>query len=118
MQQIALEGMKFFAYHGYYEEEQLIGNNYVIDVYLYTDFENAAKSDDLAETINYEEVFSICKKIMSEKMRLLETIVHKIIVEIKSNYASLRSVRVKLSKISPSMGGEIERTFVEIEKKF
>ena len=118
MQLIALEGMKFFAYHGYYEEEQIVGNHFILDVYMETDFEKAAISDDLSATIDYEVVFGICRKVMSEKMKLLESIVHKIIVEIKSNYASLQSIRVKLSKISPAMGSEIERTFVEISKKF
>ena len=54
MSQIALEGMRFYAYHGFYEEEQIIGNNYVIDVYIKTNFSEAAETDDLYKTINYE----------------------------------------------------------------
>ena len=34
MGQIALEGMEFFAFHGYYDEEQKIGNKYGIDLYI------------------------------------------------------------------------------------
>ena len=35
---IALEGMRFFAYHGFYPEENIIGTNYVVDVYITADF--------------------------------------------------------------------------------
>ena len=53
MQQISLEGMRFYAYHGVYEEEQIIGNYYTVDVYIHTDFSKASESDDIFETINY-----------------------------------------------------------------
>ncbi|RZK29989.1 MAG: dihydroneopterin aldolase, partial [Hymenobacter sp.] len=33
MGQIALEGLEFFAFHGYYDEEQKIGNKYGVDIY-------------------------------------------------------------------------------------
>ena len=34
------KGMEFYAYHGFYQEEQLIGGDYVVDVYVHTDFNN------------------------------------------------------------------------------
>ncbi|MDX5443432.1 MAG: dihydroneopterin aldolase, partial [Hymenobacteraceae bacterium] len=47
MGQIALEGMEFFAFHGFYDEEQKIGNKYGVDLYIKTDLHAAAESDDL-----------------------------------------------------------------------
>ena len=41
MSLIALEGMQFYAYHGVYDEEQIIGNNYVIDIYISTNYSKA-----------------------------------------------------------------------------
>ena len=58
---IALEGMHFFAHHGFYEEEQIVGNNFVLDVYMDTETSRAAVADDLYSTINYETVYFICK---------------------------------------------------------
>ena len=58
---IALEGMKFFAHHGYYEEEQVLGNAYEVDVYLDVDFSKAAMTEDISQTINFETVFFFVK---------------------------------------------------------
>ena len=60
MGQIALEGMEFFAFHGFYDEEQKIGNKYGVDLYLTTDLKRAATSDDLHETVNYEYFMRWC----------------------------------------------------------
>ena len=62
---IALEGMKFYAYHGVYEAEQKIGTDYMVDVYVQTVIAAAAASDKVEATVNYESVFQICKMEMS-----------------------------------------------------
>ena len=31
MGKVALEGIEFFSYHGYYEEEQKLGNKYEVN---------------------------------------------------------------------------------------
>jgi dihydroneopterin aldolase len=44
---IAVEGMQFYAHHGYHKEEQMLGGKYTVDVYLKTDFNEAAATDKL-----------------------------------------------------------------------
>lgn len=34
---IEIEGMKFYAFHGHYETERRVGNNFRVDVKLETD---------------------------------------------------------------------------------
>ncbi|MDH4460827.1 MAG: dihydroneopterin aldolase, partial [Flectobacillus sp.] len=69
---IALEGLEFFAYHGYYEEEQKIGNRYQVDIQITTDFSEAAEEDKLGGTVNYEDLYRIIASIMKDKIKLLE----------------------------------------------
>ena len=59
MGQITLEGMEFFAFHGFYDEEQKIGNKYGIDLTINTDLRRAAESDNLDETVNYEVLYAL-----------------------------------------------------------
>ena len=66
MSKVALEGMQFYAFHGFYEEEQLIGNYFVVDVYVDTNFMGAAQSDDLGGTVNYETIYFICRLEMKK----------------------------------------------------
>ena len=63
---IALEGMRFYAYHGFYNEERKTGGNYVVDVYIETNLPRQAFQDDLFKTVNYETVHFICKVAMKK----------------------------------------------------
>ena len=74
MNQIALEGMAFYAHHGYYTEERKRGNNYVVDVYIDYDMESAADSDHLSDAINYERVYAICEEEMGKPRHLIESV--------------------------------------------
>ena len=42
---VSLEGLEFFAYHGYYDEEQKVGNKYSVDVTVRADLKAAAVED-------------------------------------------------------------------------
>ena len=57
MGRITLEGLEFFAFHGYYDEEQKIGNKYGVDITVETTLEKAQTDDKLSETIDYEELY-------------------------------------------------------------
>jgi 7,8-dihydroneopterin aldolase/epimerase/oxygenase len=53
MGKIAIEGMRFYAFHGLLKEEQIIGGNYIVDVYLDASIEKASENDDIKSTIDY-----------------------------------------------------------------
>ncbi|MCD4772042.1 MAG: dihydroneopterin aldolase, partial [Bacteroidales bacterium] len=72
MSQISLNGMKFFAYHGCFEEEQVIGTNFIVDLEIETDTSKSEETDELSDTINYQEVYLLVKKEMEQNSKLLE----------------------------------------------
>ncbi len=114
---IALEGMEFYSYHGYYDEEQSFGGKYLVDIYLTTDLDSLMDmSDNLEETINYEQVYAICKEIMTIKTRLIETVAYRIINRILGLSNSIQKVRIRVSKLNPPLLGKVARTYVEVEK--
>ena len=49
---IELAGMEFFSYHGHYDEEQIVGNRFVVDLKVNADFSRASLSDDLFDTVD------------------------------------------------------------------
>lgn len=112
---IALEGMEFFAYHGYYDEEQKIGNKYAIDVAIETDLEKPAQSDKLKETINYEELYAVVAEVMSKKHRLLEHVGYEIINILKKRYTQIEKIKVVVSKFNPPIGGVCAKAKVILE---
>jgi 7,8-dihydroneopterin aldolase/epimerase/oxygenase len=106
---IALEGLEFFAYHGFYDEEQKIGNKYSVDILVSTDFSEAARRDKLSATVNYEALYRITTEVMQRPARLLEHIAHSIIEEIRRAYPTVGDVEVSVSKFNPPVGGVCHR---------
>lgn len=116
MGQIALEGMEFFAFHGYYDEEQKIGNKYGIDLYLTTDLQRAAASDDLHETVNYEVLYAMVLDEMKAPARLLEHLGHRIIDRVYAEFPNVQQVKVNVYKYNPPLGGICKWAKVTLEE--
>ena len=110
---VGLEGMKFYAHHGYYEEEAVLGNHYIIDVTVETDFSAAGQSDDLAETVNYEKIYQTCSEIMLKRVKLLETISEQIIESLKQQYPEIQKISVRVQKLNPPFGGDVYAAVIE-----
>lgn len=115
---ITLEGMRFFAYHGYYKEERIIGNDFIVSVNIETDFSNAAEEKDLNKTINYETVYLVCQAVMREKTQLIETLITKIVEGLKKQFNQIESVEVKVEKLNPPLGGITDRATVTMDFSF
>ncbi|WP_134091302.1 dihydroneopterin aldolase [Olivibacter sp. XZL3] len=105
-QKIALRNARFYAYHGYYEEEQLIGNEFFLDVICFVQKPTLEANDNLANTINYEELYRIAKDEMDEPKKLLETIVENILNSIKITFSEVNEIEVTLRKSNPPFGGD------------
>lgn len=114
---IALEGMQFYAYHGVYEEEQIVGNQFVVDVYIESAV-TAASSDELVDTINYETVFLICQVEMRKKVKLLETLVERIINALKHQFNSIEEVKIRVTKLNPIPGYRVASATIEVDDEF
>ncbi|MCC9137902.1 dihydroneopterin aldolase [Pontibacter silvestris] len=116
MGQIALEGMEFFAFHGYYDEEQRIGNKYGIDLFINTDLQRAAESDDLDETVNYEVLYNLVLEEMKVPARLLEHLGHRIIDKVYDRFTFVQSVKINVYKFNPPLGGICKWAKVSLEE--
>ncbi len=51
--QISLTGLRVRGFHGVLDHERADGQDFVVDVVLDTDTSGAAKSDELADTVDY-----------------------------------------------------------------
>ena len=109
---ILLENMKFHAFHGVLPEEQLTGATYSVTLKLIFDFHKAAREDDLNETVNYAEIYSLVKEEMQQRSKLIEHVAQRILNSVLSHFPSMKSVEIRLSKHNPPLGGEVEKATV------
>lgn len=113
---IEIEGMKFYAYHGHFKAEQVVGNNFEVYIRLETNCSKAAKSDKLDDALNYQAVYECIQKQMQIKSALLENVAERILDALYAEFPAIENARLKISKINPPMGGEIERVSVTLER--
>jgi dihydroneopterin aldolase len=117
-QHINIEGIRLFGKHGCLEEEARIGGQYQVDVYMTTDFTKAAEEDDLSQTIDYCQVYEISKREMDQRSKLIEQVCARIFKSLCNELPPLKSLRVKVTKYTPPMNGDVREVSVEMEEKF
>jgi len=116
MQTLALEGMRFYAYHGFYKKERKTGGEYQIDLYLRANFDLAIRKDKLKGTINYETAYNICAEEMAISSKLIEHVAGRISQRLEKELPTLAWYRLRISKVAPPIKGPIERTYFEMEQ--
>lgn len=113
---IEIEGMKFYAYHGHFAAEQVVGNNFEVYIRLEADCNAAAESDNLEDALNYQAVYETIKEEMQIKSALLENVAKRILDTLYARFPETLNAKVKISKMNPPMGGEMERVSVTLER--
>lgn len=116
MSVISIEGMEFFAYHGCFKEEQVIGTKFNIDLFLDVDTCKAERSDKLEDTVNYQAVYLLVKQEMESKSKLLEHVGRRILERLQVAYPEVEKAKLKIRKLNPPLGGKMD--FVSLELNF
>ncbi|MCR5076875.1 MAG: dihydroneopterin aldolase [Prevotella sp.] len=111
---ILLHGLRFHAFIGVGEQERRVGNDYVLDLRLGYPVADAMKSDDVADTLNYAEAFTVVKEVMSRPAMLLEAAAWAIASELSGRFPKIESIDLKLMKCNPPMGADCDGAGVEL----
>lgn len=109
---IEIEGMEFYAFHGHFIEEQVVGNKFLVNIAIETDCDTAGKSDNLKDALDYQKVYLLIKKEMEKKSFLLENICERILDTLYVEFDSIKKATIKVSKINPPMGGQIKKVSI------
>lgn len=112
---IALHGAEFFAFHGFYPEEQKLGNWFVVDIDVeFTPTANI-REDDLGNSVNYEQLYDIACEEMKLTKKLIETVAQAIIDEVKKQYTFVNRIKVQVKKMNPLVGAKTKYSSVTIQ---
>ena len=116
--QIELKQMVFHAFHGVDPQERKVGNRFVVDLLLTLPLEKAMESDALNDTVNYALVYEAVKKEMEIPSNLIEHVAGRIVRSLHDRFPQISIVRLKLSKINPPIGADMESASIIVEKIF
>ena len=114
MYEIGLKDIKFFAKHGVYEEERKRGTQFAVDLHMEVKAPEAAASDDLSHTLDYQDAYKLVLEISTQRVQLLETIAHNIASSILDRFPAVMSARVRVKKRQPLGMPQCKHAYVEI----
>ena len=114
---IRLNNMTFYGYHGVYDFEKEQGTNFEIDLELFTALSKSSKSDNIKDTINYEEVYELVKKEFGSKSYfLLEKLADSISRSIFKAY-KIDKLIIRVRKIDAPIDGKLDSVEIELKRK-
>ena len=116
MGKIIIEEIIIYAYHGCYDEEQTIGSEYKLNIWVQGDFSTAEKSDNLSDTIDYVRISDIAAEEMATPSKLIEHVSDRILTKILLEWPSIDTAGMVIKKINPPMNVYASSVQYELEK--
>ncbi|MBR5183053.1 MAG: dihydroneopterin aldolase [Bacteroidales bacterium] len=107
MDRVELIDMHFYAYHGCFEEEQIIGNKFLVNFWAEADLSKPAATDNIEDALNYQLVYNVIKEQMEIKSHLLEHVARRILDAVKAQFPYIERAQVQISKLNPPLGGQV-----------
>jgi dihydroneopterin aldolase len=101
---IQLKDLLFRSFHGVYQEETILGGDFVVNVTV-DYFPPTDIIRQLDETLNYETLFERVKQRMDQSTPLLETIVMELANEILHDFVAVSRVWIAIEKKNPPISG-------------
>ncbi|MEW8969434.1 MAG: dihydroneopterin aldolase [Mesobacillus sp.] len=117
MDKIHVNQMEFYGYHGVFPEETRLGQRFAVHLTVELDLSKAGKSDELKHSINYADLYQVCKDIVEGKpFKLVESIAEKIAGTILESFSLVEICHVKVIKPDPPIPGHYKSVAVEITR--
>ena len=107
MSRVELVDMEFFANHGCFEEERIIGNKFIVNLWVECDCTKPSRTDDINDALNYQILYDIVKEQMAQPSHLLEHVAARILDQVKIKFPYIQAAQVKIDKLNPPLGGKV-----------
>ena len=114
---IKVNNIRLFANHGCLDEEAKIGSEYRVDVEVKANLKKSAKSDKLADTVDYVHLNHIVKEEMAIRSELLEEVAQRILDRFFKEIPMIKKAKVAVAKINPPIGGNVAEVVIILTKK-
>jgi dihydroneopterin aldolase len=97
-------------------EEGKIGSDYRVDLTVKANLAKSAKTDNLADTVDYVHLNKIVKQEMAIRSKLLEEVAKRILDRILIEIPMVKKATIEVSKLNPPIGGNVAMVTIEMSK--
>ncbi|HBL73072.1 MAG TPA: dihydroneopterin aldolase [Bacteroidales bacterium] len=116
MDYLILKGLRFYAHHGVFNQERMVGNTFTVDLKLGGDFTLACQTDTIDNALNYGDVYKTVAEVMAIPSNLLEHVAERICQQLKATYPMIINLEVTVTKTNPPLVGEMESASVVLTR--
>lgn len=118
MDNIKINGIKTYAYHGVFDAERQLGQFFITDVTMHLDLTAASTTDDLDLTVNYGEAYKLIEDVIAgEPVNLIEYLAGKVSQTLFDRYDKIVGVEVTITKVNPPIEGYYENVSITLNRK-
>lgn len=117
MDKINIRNLEVFSNHGVFEEENVLGQKFVVSATLYTTTRKAGEEDNLQDTIHYAQVCHAIKDFMQENtFQLIETVAEQLAKYLLIEFENLNAITLEIKKPWAPIALPLEYVSVEITR--
>ena len=117
MGKIQVNNIKLYANHGCLNEEAMIGSWYRVDIEVEVNLAKSSVSDALEDTVDYVHLNHIVKEEMAKRSKLLEEVARRILDRFFSELKMINTATVRVAKINPPIGGNVQEVVIILTKE-
>lgn len=112
---LLLHGMVFYGYHGNWDEEQRMGQRFVVDVEVHADLERVSHTDSLEDAVDLGAVYrAVREEVEGPPCRLLEALVGRLARRLLEQFPKCEAAFVRVKKPSAPIPGPLDYEGVEL----
>lgn len=105
MDEIRIEDLKIYAYHGVYAEENEKGQDFYVNATLYTDTREAGKQDALSLSSDYGEICHMINDFLKlHTFSLIETMAEKTAEQLLQRFPLIQALDLEIRKPQAPIG--------------
>ena len=102
---LKIENIKLWARVGVLDEERELGQLFILDIFLWTDFEKCTVNDDIKKTVDYSKLVQILKDQSKKIYCFTIEKYSNAILEIIDQEFKLSKIKIILTKCNPPITG-------------
>jgi len=102
---LKIENIKLWARVGVLDEERELGQLFILDIFLWTDFEKCTVNDDIKKTVDYSKLVQILKDLSKKIYCFTIEKYSNIILETIDGEFKLSKIKIILTKCNPPITG-------------
>ncbi|MEW9808323.1 dihydroneopterin aldolase [Mesorhizobium marinum] len=115
MYQIRMKNCAFFARHGVYDEEEMLGQRFYVDATLTVDPGQALENDAIDGTVDYGVAFQVIEKIVTGERRfLIEALALEVGKALTQRFPQIGRAEITVRKPNAPVPGVLDHVEVTV----